>query len=71
MSVKIMETFRVVKCRIIYQFGMSELLLRSNEIVNMSALYTHNILIVKTKTQIRVTYIARIQPNLYMYNPDV
>jgi hypothetical protein len=70
MSVKIMGTFRVVKCRIIYQFIMSELLLISNEIVNMSAVCTHNILIVK-KTQIRVTCIACIQPNLYMYNPDV
>ena len=68
MSVKIMATFRVVKCCIIYQFRMSELLLRSNEIVDMSALYRYNILIVKKhKNKSRILhaynklYICKIQ----------
>lgn len=69
MSVKIKGTFRVVYCRINYEFGMSELLLRTNEIDDMSYVCTYDILIVKKNTH--VEYIGRIQLNLYMYKPDV
>lgn len=56
MSVKIKGTFRVINCRISYEFGISELLLRTNEFVDMSTLYTYNILIVK-QTQISARHI--------------
>jgi hypothetical protein len=42
-----MGTDGVVNCLISYNFGMSVHLLRRNETVDMSSLYTYNILIVK------------------------
>lgn len=45
MSVKIKGTFRVVNCRINYEFGISELLPGTNEIDDMSSVCTYDILI--------------------------
>jgi hypothetical protein len=56
MSVKIKGTLRAVNCRISYEFGMSELL-RTNDTVDMSALYTYNILNVKKATNKHTSHI--------------
>ena len=57
MSVKIKGTFRVVNCRFSYEFGISELLLRTNESFYISALYTYNIPVVK-KTLINTSHVS-------------
>jgi hypothetical protein len=49
MSVKITGTLRAVNCLISYEFGMSEIL-RKNETLDMSALYTYKTLNVKNAT---------------------